>query len=73
MAGDKIQTNYFSIGQDRLDVYMLGITLFAFVFQEHVPNEKHPKSKQIPCQNRVDSKSTSVNRGTFIGSCTKST
>ncbi len=56
MAGDKIQTNYFSVRQGRIDFYILGITLFAFVFQEHVPNEKHSKSKQIPRQNRVDLK-----------------
>ncbi|CAI8727100.1 hypothetical protein COK01_09175 [Priestia megaterium] len=56
MAGDKIQTNYFSVGQDRLDFYILGITLFAFVFQQHVPDETQPKSKQLPRRNRANLK-----------------
>lgn len=54
MAGDKIQTNYFSGGQGRIDVYILGITLFAFVFQQHGPDETHPESKQLPRRNRVE-------------------
>ncbi|CAH0320816.1 hypothetical protein SRABI82_05477 [Priestia megaterium] len=54
MAGDKIQTNYFSGEQGRIDFYILGTRMFAFVFHHHVPDEKQPKSKQLPRRNRVD-------------------
>ncbi|MDR7242943.1 hypothetical protein [Priestia megaterium] len=54
MAGDKIQTNHFSGGQGRLDLYILGIRLFSFVFQQYGPDETQPKSQHLPHRNRVD-------------------
>lgn len=39
MAGDKIQTNYFSGEQGRIDFYIFRIRMFAFGFHQHVPDE----------------------------------
>ena len=54
MAGDKIQTNYFSGEQGRTDFYISGTRMFAFVLHHHLPDEKQPKSKQLSRLNRVD-------------------